>query len=110
MGVSYYSCGNCEGVYCDVGDYYTCDSCEQGFCVDCGDNVLINKYGIWDEQNDDDYDEHGNLSGESGYLKSCPICSKDAIDYKKLVKWLATKAGTSEDDLWEQYKGSVIDK
>lgn len=110
MSVDYYSCGNCTGVYCDVGDYYICSRCDQGFCTDCGDNVLVAKYGVWDENNENDYDDLDNLCGESGQLKLCPMCDVGVIDYETLAKWLALKLGKSEDELWEQHKESVIDK
>lgn len=106
MGIDYYSCCNCGEVYNDYGDYYNCGECWSGFCCYCGEKELVKKYGIWDEEseNPDDFDKDGYLKGEEGSLKSCPICTKDKVDYEELAKFLSRKAGyLSVKEAWKEY-------
>ena len=104
MGVDYFNCGNCNDIYNDHGDYYYCGKCWEGFCVDCGKNELIEKYGIWNEEDPRDYDESGVILGEPNTLKSCPLCSRDKIDYELLARWLAEKDSETVETLWREYK------
>lgn len=41
MGVDFYPCSGCGGVYCDAGEYYTCDICDENACEECGDSWMI---------------------------------------------------------------------
>lgn len=107
MGVDYYSCENCGEIYNDCGDYYNCGECWTGFCNRCGEKELIEKYGVWDyeSENAEDFNLDGELLGEEGCLKSCPICSGDRIEESELLTHILQKYNLNKELEWKELKG-----
>jgi len=93
MGISFYTCANCQRNFPDCGDYFNCFTCGEHFCnTKCADMQV--EENLEDPDGEEDYEE----------ITTCKMCRKESATDNQLLNFLLGHFKLTYEQAMELYR------
>lgn len=89
MGVDFFNCDICGGIFADCGPCKMCENCSSYLCGECGDREA-KKYGL----------------DENGHLQKCAVCMREVVSDGEILNFLLRKHCLTKEEVMDTIRKS----